>query len=114
MKTFLENWKGYLTERQQHYRMLVSVKAEADTKMYGSIFNKIRAIPGITIVKTAQASEKDTQGHKIVTLDLKFFIEPGQGSDYVHYVKRQLIRLRDEEGDRILGVRVTRWPEKID
>tara|TARA_R110000824_G_scaffold1178_1_gene6314 strand:+ start:3459 stop:3803 length:345 start_codon:yes stop_codon:yes gene_type:complete len=114
MKILLENWKEYLTESPTHYHMLISIKAEPDTKMYGSIFNKIRAIPGVTIVKTAHASEKDSRGNKIVTLDLKFFIEPGQGEEYVGYIKAQLQRLKDNEGDRILGVRVTRWPEKID
>ena len=113
MKKLLETWQYYLKEEAQHYEMLVSVKAQPDTQIYGSIFDKIRAIDGITIVKSTHSIGKDTAGNKIVNLSLKFLMEPGLGDEYVDYVKRKMDLMKDKEGDRILGVRVTQLPQAL-
>ncbi len=113
MKKLLENWRKLLSEAPQQYEMIISVKSQPDTTLYGAIYDRIRAIPGITIVKTAQAAEKDYAGNKISTLSLKFMMEPGLGHKYLSSVKSQINSLKDEQGDRILGVRILRLPQKI-
>ena len=113
MKKLLENWRKLLSEAPQQYEMIISVKSQPDTTLYGAIYDHIRAIPGITIVKTAQAAEKDYAGNKISTLSLKFLMEPGLGHEYLASVKSQINSLKDEQGDRILGVRILRLPQKI-
>ena len=113
MKKLLENWRILLKETPQHYEMVVAIKSQPETTLYGAIYDRIRAIPGITIVKTATASEKDYAGNKISTLSLKFMMEPGLGHEYLTHVKSKIKTLKDEQGDRILAVRILRLPEKI-
>jgi hypothetical protein len=113
MKYLLESWQKHLNEAPQHYEMIVGIKSQPETSLYGVIYNAIRAIPGITIVKTTHASEKDSAGNKISTLSLKFLMEPGTGAEYLTYVKEKIKALRDEQGDKILGVRLLRLPQKI-
>ena len=113
MKKLLNEWKTYLFEARKPYEMNVSFKAEYDAKIYGAIFDEIRAIPGITIVKTTKRIGKDTLGNKIVNLNLKFLMEPGLGVDYMKYVQRELQKIKDNEGDRVLAVKVTKFPRPI-
>jgi|TARA_R110000824_G_scaffold271234_3_gene459766 hypothetical protein len=113
MKILLENWQKHLNEAKQHYEMVLAIKSQPDTSLYGVIYNAIRAIPGITIVKTTRASEKDNAGNKISTLSLKFLMEPGTGAEYLTYIKEKIKVLKDEQGDKILGVRLVRLPQQI-
>ena len=113
MKHLFENWKTFLKEEAVHYEMFVSLRAEPDTKIYGSVFDKIRAIPGITIVKSTKSTEKDRYGNKLINLSLKFLMVPGTGDEYIPYLKRELQKIKDAEGDRITGVRITKLPQKI-
>lgn len=113
MKRLLENWQKHLHEEQRHYEMVVGVKSQPDTSLYGTIYNRIRGLKGVTIVKTTRASEKDRAGNKISTLNIKFLMHPGTGAEYLSYIKDQIRTLKDEQGDRILGVRILQLPEKI-
>jgi hypothetical protein len=113
MKKILNEWKEYLFEARKQYEMDVSFKTEPDAKIYGAIFDEIRAITGITIVKTTQRIGKDNLGNKIVNLNLKFLLEPGLGGDYMKYVKNQLRQITDDEGDRIIAVKITTIPRPI-
>ena len=113
MKLLLEKWRKLLYEAPQHYEMVVSIKSQPDTTLYGAIYDHIRAIPGITIVKTEQAAEKDYAGNKISFLSLKFMMEPGLGHEYLTTIKARIQRLQDEQGDKILAVRILRLPQKI-
>tara|TARA_R110000824_G_scaffold54557_8_gene150600 strand:- start:2565 stop:2909 length:345 start_codon:yes stop_codon:yes gene_type:complete len=113
MKLLLEKWRKLLYEAPQHYEMIVSIKSQPETSLYGSIYNSIRAIPGITIVKTTTASEKDHAGNKISILSLKFMMEPGIGHEYMASIKDRMQGLQDEQGDKILAVRILRLPQKI-
>jgi hypothetical protein len=113
MKLLLENWRKLLNESPQHYEMIVAIKSQPETTLYGSIYNRIRAIAGITIVKTVIASEKDYAGNKISTLSLKFMMEPGLGHEYLTSIKGKVKGLEDEQGDKILAVRILRLPQKI-
>lgn len=113
MENILENWKKYLTEEQISYTMVIALKAEPDTQLYGSVFEKIRAIEGITVIKTAQAMEKDNHGNKFFKLDIRFMMDRGRGVEYLDKVKNAIRKLKDDQGDRILSVVITRMPEKL-
>ena len=113
MKRLIENWQKHLHVEKQHYEMINGVKSQPDTSLYGTIYNRIRGLNGVTIVKTTRAAEKDRSGNKISTLNIKFLMNPGTGAEYLHYIKTAIKRLQDEQGDRILGVRILKIPEKI-
>jgi len=113
MKKTLNEWKKYLFEERKQYEMHISFKAEPDAKIYGAIFDEIRAIPGITIVKTTSRIGKDTVGNKIVNLSLKFLMEPGLGADFMAYLNNELQRITDDEGDRIIATKIVRLPYQI-
>ena len=113
MKKILNEWKNYLFEAKKHYEIDLLIKAEADARIYGAIFNDIRAIPGVTIIKTNKRITKDHRGNKIVNLNLKFLMEPGLGGDYLKFLKNELQKAKDMEGDRILSVRITKFPIKV-
>ena len=108
-----ESAAKHLHEEQQHYEMIIAVKSQPDTSLYGTIYNRIRGLNGVTIVKTTRSAEKDHAGNKISTLNIKFLMNPGTGAEYLHYIKTAIKRLKDEQGDRILGVRILKIPEKI-
>tara|TARA_R110000824_G_scaffold8737_4_gene39659 strand:- start:74523 stop:74870 length:348 start_codon:yes stop_codon:yes gene_type:complete len=112
MKHLFENWQTFLKEETSHYEMHVSLRADPDTQVYGSVFDKIRAIPGITIVKSTKSAEKDRYGNKLINLSLKFLMVPGAGEEYIPFLKRELQKIKDAEGDRITGVRITKLPQK--
>jgi hypothetical protein len=113
MQKLLENWQIYLNEAQQPYEAIISLKTDPDTTVYGAVFDHIRAIPGITIVKSTRSAKKDSAGNKIVTLSLKFLMEPGLAGKYLPYVKDKIKNIKDADGDGILGVRVMKFPERI-
>jgi hypothetical protein len=113
MKKILNEWKEYLFEQRQSYQMNISFKAEPDAKIYGSIFDEIRAIEGITIVKTTKRIGRDVLGNKVVNLNLKFLMKPGLGGDYARYVHDQLRHIKDTEGDRIIAVKITKLPNRV-
>ena len=52
MKPILENFRRYLKEIKNRWEFSVLVRLERDANLYADIFEKIRAIPGVTIVKT--------------------------------------------------------------
>ena len=54
MKELLQEWRKYLTEIENRWEFSVLVRLEKDANLYADIFEKIRAIPGVTIVKTAE------------------------------------------------------------
>ena len=68
MKPLLENWKKFLKEELEHYTMEIQIKAEPNTQLYGSIFNKIRAIEGVTIIKSTTKMESCMVCWKTFTL----------------------------------------------
>ena len=114
MKLLLENWQSFLNEAENSYNMTIEVVSDKDTQLYGSIYNKIRALTGITIVKAAQSSSINAQGNKTSQLDIKFLINPAQGITYIDTIKHAIKRMKDDQGDRILSVRITQMPQRTD
>ena len=113
MQKIIKDWQNFLKEEKQSYEMLCSLKIDEDLQIYGRVFDEIRAIPGITIVKTEKKTQKIKDGTKIATLSIKFLIEPAIGKQYLSFVKEKIRQIRDAEGDKILGIRVIKLPIKV-
>jgi len=112
MKNLIENWNKFLYEGTAHYEMEVSLKIQADLQLYGAVFDQIRAIPGITIVKSSANVKNIPGGTKIASLNIKFLMTPGTGAEYLSFVKGRIEKIKDAEGDKVLGVRIVKVPEK--
>ena len=105
MKVLLENFKRYLTEIENRWEFSVLVRLEKDANLYADIFEKIRAIPGVTIVKTAEKQKNISPTQKAAVLDIKCIVKKTGMVNYGIFLRNQLSKLKDESGDRILGVR---------
>ena len=105
MKVLLENFKRYLTEIENRWEFSVLVRLEKDANLYADIFEKIRAIPGVTIVKTAEKQKNISPTQKAAVLDIKCIVNKTGMVNYGIFLRNQLSKLKDESGDRILGVR---------
>jgi hypothetical protein len=112
LKLIFENWNKFLKEELTHYSMEVQIKAEADTQLYGSLFNKIRGIEGITIIKSTSRMQKDASENKFISMNIKFLADPAlPQSTFLQAFKDKMKSLRDAEGDRILNIRIIKLPE---
>ena len=114
MKLLLENWKTYLNEQLVKYQMEVLLRAEPDTQLYGTVFEKIRAIEGITVIKTTESMHTDSQGNKNVKLNIRFMVNPALGTRYLAFLRSKLQTIKDDEGDRIISVKILHMPKEID
>ncbi len=114
MKLLIENWQSFLKESENSYQMTIEIISEKDTQLYGSIYNKIRALPGITIVRATRGSTTNASGNKVTRLEIKFIINPGRGISYIDTVKHSIKRMKDDQGDHILSVKVIDSPERTD
>ena len=113
MKPILENFRRFLKEVKNRWEFDVLVRLEKDANLYADLFEKIRAIPGVTIVKTGERQRNISSTQKAAVLEIKCIVgETGMGN-YALYLKRQLAKLKDENGDRILGVKFTSPPENL-
>jgi len=114
MKLILENWNRFLNEEVNHYNMEIQIKAEPETQLYGSLFNKIRGIEGITIIKSTSKMQKDKSGNKFISMNIKFLANPAlPQSMFLQTFKDKIKSLKDDEGDRILNIRIIKLPEII-
>jgi len=114
MQKILENWNNFLTEKQDVYSMQLVVKAEPGTKLYGRIFEAIRGIQGVTVIRSAKKIEKDENGNKIMFLDVRFYVDSAFVSRYVYDLKNAISSLSDMDGDEIISVKVYKSPQKDD
>jgi len=113
MQELLQEWRKYLTEIENRWEFSVLVRLEKDANLYADIFEKIRAIPGVTIVKTEEKQRNISATQKAAVLDIKCIIGKSGMIAYGIGLRQQLSDLKDENGDRILGVRFTSPPEDI-
>jgi len=113
MKTLLEGFRSYLKEIKDRWEFTVFVRLEQDANLYADIFEKIRAIPGVTIVKTAERQRDIGPTQKVAVLNIKCIAGETGIINYSIFLRNQLAKLKDEEGDRILGVRYTAPAEDI-
>ena len=113
MKPIFENFRRYLKEIKDRWEFNVLVRLDKDANLYADIFEKIRAIPGVTIVKTKEKQRNISPTQKAAVLEIKCIVGGTGMINYGVFLKRQLAKLKDEEGDRILGVQFVSHPEDI-
>ena len=113
MKSILESFRGYLKEIKNRYQFTLLVRLEQDANLYADIFEKIRAIPGVTIVKTGEKQRNIGPTQKVAVLDVKCIASDTGIINYGLFLRSQITKLKDEAGDRILGVRYLAPPEDI-
>lgn len=114
MQKILENWNNFLTEEQSVFTMQLVVRAEAGTKLYGRVFEAIRGIEGVTVIRSMKQIEKDESGNKIMILSVRFYVNPAAMPRYVDNLRTVISRLKDADGDSIISVKVLQNPEKMD
>jgi len=113
MKTLMEGFRSYLKEIKNRWEFLVFVRLEQDANLYADIFEKIRAIPGVTIVKTEERQRNIGPTQKAAVLNIKCIAGDTGIINYGTYLRNQLSKLKDEEGDKILAVQFLSPPEDI-
>ena len=115
MKNLFENFKYFLTEQKTVYEAELLVKAESATKLYGRVFEAIRGIEGVTVIRAGEGGiQRDLQNNKLMNLYVRFYIEPGKALTYLQLVAEKISTMKDADGDRIISTRITKLPEKQD
>jgi hypothetical protein len=109
----MEGFRGYLKEIKGRWEFLVFVRLEQDANLYADIFEKIRAIPGVTIVKTEEKQRNVGATQKAAVLNIKCIAGDTGVVNYGVFLRNQLSKLKDEEGDKILAVRFLSPPQDI-
>jgi len=114
VQKLLENWDKFLKETQNHWELEIAFTLEKDVNTY-DIFQRIRAIPGITIVKSIRKITKIADvGQKAIVLSIKAIVHPYNLQNYMSNLYSTLKKIKDDEGDRILDIKVVRSPKKTD
>jgi hypothetical protein len=109
-----KNWENFLNEQQRHFVVNIVLKYENDFNLYGHVFNKIRAIDGITITRAADPGVIDVgEDRQRVNLTLKF-IPTKPMRQYLEYLRSKLISIKDEDGDRVKSVKIVNLPSLLD
>ena len=109
----MNNWKDFLLcEGINHFEVEIYLKFAKDMSLYGAVFNKLRSIDGITIVKVKDDThvQRLNSEQKSVILDVKFIPKHVSMRTYKQYLKTQILKIKDEEGDAVLGVRFKTMP----
>ena len=114
MKNLFENFKYFLTEQKSVYEAELLVKAESATKLYGRVFEAIRGIEGVTVIRAAEGIQRDPQNNKLMKLYIRFYVEPGKALTYLQLVAEKISTMKDADGDRVISTRITKLPEKQD
>jgi len=113
MQRIFENWNKFLTEEQKVFTMQLVIKADPGTKLYGRIFEAIRGIEGITVIRSMKKIERDEVGNKVMVLSVRFYVDPAFMAKYVDNLRRAISNLQDADGDEITSVKIFKNP-KID
>ena len=113
MKNLVENFKHFLAENKNVYEAEILVKAEAATRLYGRIFEAIRGMEGVTVIRAKEGGiQRDTYDNKLLNLYVRFYVEPTNAVTYLQNISDKISTLKDADGDRIIATRITKLPEK--
>ena len=90
----------------------MTLRFDKEFSFYGNVLNQIRAIKGITIAKADEAGlVKISPDKRLVLLHLKFMPDRPL-SQYIYYIKTELKKIKDKDGDRVLSIDLKSIPEK--
>ncbi len=112
MKNLVENFKYFLTEAKNVYSAELHIKTQPTTKLYGRVFEAIRGIEGVTVIRSTEAIERDQHNNKLMKLSVRFYVEPASAIPYLEKLKNKIRTLTDEDGDKILSVSIRKLPER--
>jgi len=113
MQKILENWNKFINEEQRVFTMQLIIKAQPGTKLYGRIFEAIRGIEGITVIRSMKKIQRDENNNKVMLLSVRFYVNPAIMANYVDELQKAISRLSDADGDEIISVKILKNP-KID
>ena len=113
MRKILKEWKNYHNEVEGNWEYRIMLRLDNDASLYGDLFEKIRAIPGVTIVKTEEKQQKISGTQKGAVVNIKVIVKGTPIPDYTLFLKRELDKLADDKGGRILGVKLVSSPKKL-
>lgn len=90
----------------------MTLRFNKEFSFYGNVLNQIRAVKGITIAKADEAGlVKISPDKRLVLLHLKFMPDRPL-SQYIYYLKTELKKITDKDGDRVLSIDLKSIPEK--
>ena len=115
-QTIQEEFTKILNEdqRKNHLYVDITLQYEKDFTFYGYVLNQIRALPGVTIAKVSDEGAIDIYpDKKKLFLRLKF-IPDRPLTQYLYGIKRELQRIQDLSGTRILSAQLSGIPTQID
>ena len=111
MKDFVHNFKHFLTEAKNVYSAELRIKAQPGTRLYGRIFETIRGIEGVTVIRSTEAIQKDAYNNKLMNLSVRFYVEAANAIPYIEQLKNKIRGLADDDGDRVLEVIIHKLPQ---
>lgn len=114
MKDLVENFKHFLVENKQVFEAELQLRAEPNTRLYGRVFEAIRGIEGVTVIRSTERIEKDDRGNKLMKLSVRFYVTPGHAITYVQQLNDKIKTITDENGHRILSTTIRRLPKRSD
>jgi len=114
MQKILESWNNFLNEEQRVFNMQFVIRAEPGTKLYGRIFEAIRGIEGVTVIRSMKRIEKDENNNKVMILSVRFYVSPPMMAKYVDELRNAISRLSDADGDEIISVKILKNPKMDD
>ena len=89
MEKILENWNNFLNEEQRVFNMQLVIRAEPGTKLYGRIFEAIRGIEGVTVIRSMKRIEKDENNNKVIIYPLRFT------KLYVNFFIKEILSIKE-------------------
>ena len=101
------------TNHRKHYVVIIQFSAEPDTKVYGSLYNELRAIPGVTVIKAADKVKAGPNEDKIFTMRIKFLCQTTLVPEYLKLLEDRIKGLTDPNGNGIISCKVSTVPREV-
>lgn len=108
-----ESINEVLSNHRKHYVVIIQFSAEPDTKVYGSLYNELRAIPGVTVIKAADKVKAGPNEDKIFTMRIKFLCQTTLVPQYLSLLEDRIKSLTDPNGNGILSCKVSTAPREV-
>ena len=113
MKDLFENFKYFLVEEKKLYKTEITVRAEPGSQLHDDIFEKIRAIEGVTVIRSTEAIKRDERNNKLMNISVRFYIDSANTIPYLEKLKNTIRTFKDSDGDGILSVSIRKLPERV-
>ena len=112
MKNLVENFKHFLAEDKNVYKTEIIIRAEPGSQLHDDIFEKIRAVEGVTVIRSTEAIKRDERNNKLLNVSVRFYVDSANAIPYLEKLKNTIRTFKDSDGDRILSVAIHKLPQK--